>query len=81
MIIPCELCGKQATDRHHIFSQTKWARRLYGVLIDDPRNIMYLCNSCHLNKIIPKMDEKEFCAKMGIKPRGKEYTLATHKKS
>lgn len=76
---PCEICGKQSTDRHHIFSQTKWARKLYGKLLDDPRNIMYLCSLCHLSKVIPKMDEKQFCAKMDIQIRGKQY--ATHKKS
>lgn len=69
---PCELCGKRiAEHKHHLFSQTKWARKLYGKLLDDPRNIMYLCSVCHLNKAIPKMNEQEFCQKLGITPRSK----------
>lgn len=67
----CQICGGIATDRHHLFSQTKLNRRLYGKLIDDERNIMYLCNGCHLNKSIPKMTEREFCEVMGIEIRSK----------
>lgn len=68
----CERCGNIATDKHHMYSQTKSARHLYGKLLDDERNIMYLCNGCHLNKSIPKYSEFVFCEKLGIKPRSKE---------
>jgi len=71
MIVPCELCGKPATDRHHLFSQTKWARKLYGKLLDRGENIMYLCNLCHLNKPIPKLTEREFAERLGINVRSK----------
>ncbi len=62
----CKLCGGKATDKHHLFSQTKWARQKYGKHIDDERNIIWLCNTCHTTKPIPKLTEKEFCKKLGI---------------
>jgi len=68
---PCEICGKPATDKHHLLSQTKRNRKLYGMLLDLSMNIMYLCNDCHLNKSIPKLTEKEFCEILGIEPRSK----------
>ena len=68
----CALCPNRAQSRHHLFSQSKHARALYGKLIDDERNIMYLCNDCHLSKSIPKMSELEFCKALKIKPRSKE---------
>ncbi len=44
----CKICGKRSTDRHHLFSKTKWAIEKYGKdLINHPKNIMYLCNECH----------------------------------
>lgn len=69
---PCELCGKRlAVHKHHLFSNTKWARKLYKVLLDDPRNIKYLCEPCHLWKEIPKYTERQFCDALGISPRSK----------
>jgi 5-methylcytosine-specific restriction endonuclease McrA len=68
----CELCGKAVSDhKHHLYSRTLKARELYGKLIDDERNIMYLCGGCHLNKSIPKFTEVEFCEAIGIEPRSK----------
>ena len=68
----CEYCRvKQATDKHHLFSQTKWARKLYGKLIDHPRNTMRLCRDCHMTKPVPKFTEKEFCDALDIIPRSK----------
>jgi rRNA maturation endonuclease Nob1 len=67
----CSICGNQATDAHHLYSQSKQARKLYGKLIDDEKNIMYLCNGCHLNRSIPKHSEREFCEIMGIEIRSK----------
>ena len=73
---PCELCGIEvAQHKHHLFSQTKMARFLYGGLFDHSLNIMHLCEKCHLNKPIPKMREKEFCEKLGIKTRSKTGKL------
>lgn len=70
----CEICRRPATQRHHKFSQTKWARKLYGKLIDDPRNIMMVCEHCHSSHQSPKLihwSEKEFCEALGIQPRSK----------
>ena len=68
----CEKCfSKVADHRHHLFSNTKINRLLYGKYLDYPKNIMYLCSDCHLNKAVPKMTELEFCEKLGIKPRSK----------
>jgi hypothetical protein len=66
-IRPCSLCGvNRATDRHHLLSQSKHYKKKYGKLIHDHRNLIYLCNGCHLNRSIPKFTEKEFCEKIGI---------------
>lgn len=67
----CALCTNRWEHRHHLFSQTKWARKLYGKLIDHPKNIMLLCSLCHLNKPIPKFTEREFCKALDIQPRSK----------
>lgn len=74
-VIKCSLCERPAEHRHHLFSRTAWATNLYGKLIDDDRNIMLLCSTCHLNKPIPKMTEKEFCNKLGIEIISKESKL------
>jgi hypothetical protein len=83
-IIPCELCGKRISEhRHHKLSQSKMYRKLYGVLLDRPENIMYLCSVDHLNKAIPKWNEIQFCIALGITPRSKigqlEYARLTQK--
>lgn len=68
----CEKCHKrQATERHHRFSQTKINKRLYGNLIHDQRNIQAVCYDCHHNKPVDKWSEREFCNALGIEPRGK----------
>lgn len=71
----CEVCRKKrATQRHHKFSQTKWARKLYGDLLDDPRNLMWVCADCHASHASPDLvhwDEMGFCAALGIPPRSK----------
>ena len=70
----CQLkCGRRAEHRHHLFSKTKWAVNLYGKLIDDRRNILLLCSTCHLNKAIPKWDERQFCEALNIIPRSKTF--------
>ena len=67
----CELCGKKAEHQHHLFSQTRWAKKLYGDLIHDKSNIMLLCSTCHLFKAIPKKTETAFCRDLGIDVRSK----------
>lgn len=72
----CEMCNKeQATEAHHLLSQSKIYKRLYGDLIHHESNIMYLCYDCHHNKPVPKQSEEEFCANLGIEPRSKQYAL------
>lgn len=72
----CECCNKyKATQKHHKFHQFKWARRLYGKLLDDPRNIQYVCQHCHVGHASPDLihwDEIEFCLELNIEPRSKE---------
>lgn len=68
----CRMCGStQKIQTHHLFSNTKQNRELYGRLLDDPRNLMDLCADCHLNKSIPKMTEAEFCKTVGIEMESK----------
>lgn len=72
----CVLCGTdRKLQRHHLFSQTKVNKRLYGDLIHHPSNIVFACADCHLNSPIPKYTEAEFCAVLGITPRSKEAGL------
>ena len=68
----CQNCGKApAVHKHHLFSNTKYARRLYGKLLDLPINIQNLCVECHLNQPVSKFSERMFCSALGIKPRSK----------
>lgn len=63
----CEICKiKQATEAHHKFSQSKLNIKMYGDLINNPANIMYVCEACHKWKPIPKFTEQEFCDALGI---------------
>ena len=41
--IPCECCGRQAQDIHHI-----WARSIRSDLHDKIENLMALCRICHI---------------------------------
>jgi hypothetical protein len=68
----CQICFKnKATDRHHMMSNSKINRQLYGKLLDNEKNILHVCNGCHLNKDIPKLDERSFCELLSINPRSK----------
>jgi len=68
----CQNCNKnKATQKHHLFSNTKLNRKLYGALLDSKENIMDICEACHLWKAIPKLSEIEFCRRLGIEPRSK----------
>lgn len=68
----CFLCGtpKNLTI-HHLFSQTKLNKKLYGELIHRPENLLIICLDCHLTKTLPKMTEIEFCKKLKIEVRSK----------
>ena len=69
----CEICGgSYRLQRHHKFSDTKWARKLYGKLMDSPKNIQIVCADCHVSHRSPKLihfGELRFCDELGIKPR------------
>jgi len=71
----CSICGKKKPlDCHHKFSQTKWARDLYHWLLDDPRNLMWICSDEHASHASPHIvhwTEMEFCSALGIEPRSK----------
>lgn len=41
--IPCEVCGAQAVDIHHIQPRGMGGSKL----LDTPDNLMALCRSCH----------------------------------
>lgn len=69
----CELCNlRPAENIHHLFSQTKYNKKLYSDYIHHDMNTLKLCSICHLNKSIPKLSELEFCRLFRIKPRSKE---------
>lgn len=71
----CEICKKSfGLQRHHKYSQVKFARKLYGDLLDDPKNIQTVCWNCHAGHNSPgliRWSEKEFCAALKIYPRSK----------
>jgi hypothetical protein len=48
VVLPCEACGvRPATQKHHKYPQRRGHVRKYGrVLIDDRRNIQYVCAEC-----------------------------------
>jgi len=70
----CSKCGATGfISTHHRFKQKKWRRKLYGDLLDDPKNLVYdLCNDCHAeadgNDI---WTEREFCTALGIAVKSK----------
>lgn len=80
MTRPCQVClTRKATQLHHRFSQTKWAKKLYGYLIHDPRNLMHVCADCHASHASPHLehwDESRFCQELGIPPRSKTARAA-----
>jgi 5-methylcytosine-specific restriction endonuclease McrA len=49
--IPCEVCGAEAKDIHHV-----QARSLRKDLVNDISNLMALCRKCHTEK----GDKKQF---------------------
>jgi hypothetical protein len=71
----CSECGKKAVHKHHLFEQTKQNREFYGKLLDDLRNIKYLCDDCHEWKPVQHISEKEFCELLGIEIRSKTGKL------
>jgi len=73
----CPLCNEwKALSRHHMFENTKTNKKYYTKKeLDHPTNIFWCCLGCHLNKVIPRHNEKQFCALQGIKPRSKSGLL------
>ena len=68
----CEKCNRDfATEKHHLFSQTKLNKKLYPEFINRPENIQYLCYNCHHFKSLDKLTEREFCKIFKIEPRSK----------
>lgn len=55
MLVPaviqmCVICReRKATQRHHLFAQTKANRRTYGSLIDEDFNLIPVCDHCHVS--------------------------------
>jgi 5-methylcytosine-specific restriction endonuclease McrA len=49
--IPCEVCGAEAKDIHHV-----QARSIRKDLVNDITNLMALCRKCHAEK----GDKKQF---------------------
>ena len=70
----CECCYKRATQVHHKFPQRSWAKKLYGDLIHDKRNLQNVCSGCHIEDEHPKLihwTEAQFCEALGIEIRSK----------
>lgn len=71
----CSKCGNyDFVSTHHKFKQKAWARKLYGDLLDDDKNLIYnLCNSkCHPEAdSINTWTELDFCEALKIDPRSK----------
>jgi len=68
----CENCHeRQAKEKHHLLSQTRLYKKLYGDLINHDKNIMFVCEQCHKWKGIKKLNEMEFCKMLDITPRSK----------
>lgn len=76
----CEICNSTwEIQKHHKYPQHKWVRKLYGKLLDDPRNIQMACTNCHASHASLELihwSEIEFCKELGIEPRSKQYRLA-----
>ena len=52
----CILCGKKATQRHHLFSQTKSNIEKYGKkIIDADFNLIDVCHDCHASHSNPEL--------------------------
>lgn len=72
----CPACKRMKTifHKHHKFHNTKWARNVYGKLIDHCLNIDVVCadcNSSHSGIGLTHWSEREFCEALGIEMRSK----------
>ena len=75
-------CGAPATEKHHRFSRTKWALRLYRAkLLDDDRNLMPMCYGCHHQANPPRWTEAQFCEALGIRMRSKTARAGVYKEA
>jgi len=72
----CQACGKRPVRQlHHKFSQTVWAKKLYGELIHHKKNIQEVCNECgssHAGAGLTFWNEQEYCAALRIEARSEE---------
>lgn len=75
----CEICCKIHNNKpHHKFSQNKYNRKYYGILLDDPINLQYVCWDCHCSHASSKLiiwNEFQFCEAIGIEPRSKQAKM------
>jgi hypothetical protein len=71
----CSCCNNRGPlDAHHQFHQVAWAKKLYGKLLNDPRNIQYACPDCHASHRSTKLihwTEEQFCTALDIEIRSK----------
>ncbi len=46
----CEKCGTEpASQKHHMFPQTKLHRKIYGKMLDEEWNLQRMCVKCHVS--------------------------------
>ena len=64
--IPCEVCGSQAVDIHHINARGMGGSKTADVI----ENLMGLCRSCHI-EYGDKKQHKEFLKDIHAKNYGK----------
>ena len=60
-------CMERADQKHHLLSNSKVNRKLYGDLLDHDKNIEYVNHNHHAE--MPNISEIEFCKLLGIEPR------------
>jgi len=68
----CSICDNFGyVSDHHIFPQRQWARKLYGDLLDDNKNLVKaVCVDCHSR--LKHITETEFCKRLNIELRSKK---------
>lgn len=74
MICPACKKLKSCKQKHHRFHNVLWARKLYGKLIDHPKNLQIVCVDCntsHSGIGLTHWSEKKFCEELGIETRSK----------
>lgn len=72
----CPSCKKLKTiwHDHHLFHNVAWARKIYGALINHPKNKMRVCADCntsHAGIGLTHWTERQFCQELGIEIKSK----------